>query len=99
MVAVPGTAQHAGQVARYVGREWSEKLHGYPATGEPHEVDSESDEGRRLAKIARRDGAFHPFDQATADALGLKFEPITFSDGQWSVSVSKPTTNRKGVDS
>lgn len=94
MVAVPGTAQYAGQVARFVGREWSESIHGFPAASEPYECDSETDECRRLLKIARRDGALLPADQATADAIGVPFAPLKFKGGAW--FAAPQTTSKKG---
>lgn len=93
MVAVPGTAQFAGQVARFINREWDEKLHAFPAVAEPFECDADSDDGRRLLKIARRDGALLPFDQATADVIGVPFVALKFNAGVW---VTAPASTKKG---
>lgn len=57
-------------------------LPGYPVTvGQPlrlvtpgTECDAASEVGRRLSKLAIRDGSVAPADKATADALGLPFE-------------------------
>ena len=93
MVAMPGTAQFAGQVARFINREWDEKLHAFPAVAEPYEVDSDSDEGRRLMKITRRDRALSPHDQASADVIGVPFVPLKFNAGVW---VTAPAKTQKG---
>lgn len=87
LVALPGSTQYAGQVARYYNRTWNEKLHGFPALPAPFECDSESKDGARATKLAQRDGALLPFDQETADFLGVPFVPHTHKDGAWVPSV------------
>lgn len=81
MVAVPGSYQFAGQVARYVGREWSEELHGFPAVAAPFTCDENSDDGRRMVKLVRRDLALWPGDEYTASACGTQFVPVELKDG------------------
>jgi hypothetical protein len=86
MVMVPGTAQFAGQIARFVNRECvvgKDETVSWPALAEPHEVDSDSKDGSRLAKIARRDGALLPYDKQTADAIGVPFVALKFTAGVW----------------
>ena len=100
LVVVPGTAQYAGQVARYVNRECKvdkddagAEVISWPATAEPYAVEAGSTDGRRLAKLTQRDGALLPFDKATADAIGVAFVPIKFTAGVW---VTTPAAPKKG---
>lgn len=93
LVTVPGTTTFAGQVARYVNRRWDEAKGGFPAQTEPFAVDSDSKDGRRLAKICRRDGDLLPYDKETADFLGLKFAPLKLTDGVWELA---PVNAKKG---
>jgi len=83
LVAVPGTAQYAGQLARYVGREWEDTRHAYVASKEPYKVDSDSDDGRRLSKLMRRESSLLPGDQATAEYFGLPFVQHQNVEGEW----------------
>lgn len=80
-----------GDVPRYVGRKFVARNGNTPAhniaTKEPAEFDSESEAGRRLMLLCRRDSSLWPADQATADACGVKFVPVDFKDGEW---VAKP---------
>lgn len=81
LVPVPGTSQFAGQVARYVGREWSDAIHGFPAVAEPYCVEEDSEDGRRLLKLARRDRCLLPADPETATRLGVPFVKLTLESG------------------
>lgn len=83
MVAVPGTAQFAGQLARFVGREWDEARHAFIASNSAYRVDSESTDGRRLDKLMRREQSLLPGDEATAAYFGVPFVPHKYADGAW----------------
>ena len=83
LVPVPGTAQFAGQVARYVNREWSEETQGFPATAEPYCVAEDSEDGRRLSKLARRDRCLLPADRDTAARIGAEYIQMTLDAGVW----------------
>jgi len=102
LVPVPGTTQYAGQTARFVNRETSvsvvdgQEVVSWPAVETPFEVEQNSDDGRRLSKIATRDGDLLPYDKATAEALGIGFAPIKFSSGAW---VPAPVSATKKGDS
>lgn len=99
LVAVPGTSQYAGQVARYAGRSVEIKKEGgaevvsFPATQEGVTVDSESPEAKRYTKLVRRDGALYPADAVTAAACGVPFVALEFADGVW---LPKPEKAQKG---
>jgi hypothetical protein len=65
-------AQERG-TRRFIGRRWQEAFPGryvWAPTEKPQEVDYHHD----LAKAAR-DGDLWPADKATADALGVPFDP------------------------
>ena len=101
LVAVPGTAQFAGQLARYVGREWEDARHAFVASKEPYRVDSASEDGRRLLKLVRREASLLPGDQATAEACGLDFVAHQNVDGEWVPSapaVREVRAAKKGND-
>jgi hypothetical protein len=86
LVDVPG-GHIAGQVPRYVGREFvpgdGTKRPAHPATERAYEIDSDTDEGRRLAHICRRDGDLLPADKETAAFCGVVFPAAEFKDGAW----------------
>jgi hypothetical protein len=101
LVAVPGTAQFAGQLARYVGREWEDARHAYVASAEPYKVDSESGDGRRLSKLMRREDSLLPGDQATAEYFGLAFVTRQNVEGEWvsaAPAVKEVRAAKKGND-
>jgi hypothetical protein len=52
-----------------------------PATPEAFSCDADTEMGRRLAKLVRRDGSLWPADKATADACGVAFVETVFQDG------------------
>lgn len=83
LVTEPGTTGYAGQVARYVNRAWDEALQGFPAVAEPFACDSDSTDGRRLAKLLRRDACLLPADAETAAFCGVPFQAVTLIDGAW----------------
>ena len=93
MVAVPGSYQLAGQVARFVGREWSEELHGFPAVATPFTCDENSDDGRRMVKLVRRDLALWPADEYTASACGQQFVAVELKDGAMSPKTPKKASS------
>jgi hypothetical protein len=80
---VPGLVPAIGQAESYVGRTFDAKTRGNPATKEAFEIDSDSDAGRRLAKLCRRDACLWPADKATAEACGVEFVELEFRDGVW----------------
>jgi len=81
LVRVPGFVPRVGQPDQYVGRRFDAEKHGHPASPTAYEVDADSDAGRRLAKLCRRDNALWPADKATADFCGVTFVPVEFQDG------------------
>lgn len=87
LVSVPGP-RAVGQAPRYVGRTFQPGSGGkppsHPASEKPYQVDSDSEEGRRLKLICRRDGALYPADAETAKACGVDLPNVTFADGAWS---------------
>jgi hypothetical protein len=93
LVSVPGP-RAVGQPPRYVGRTFSPAKAGkpaaHPADQEPYEVDSDTDEGRRMKLVCRRDGALYPADAETAKACCVEFVTPTFRDGAWSTSDAAP---------
>lgn len=94
LVVEPGTAKYAGQQARYINRVWDEARHGFPAVDTPFTCDSDSDDGRRLSKLARRDESLLPADVETAAFLGVDFVPMRLSNGVW---VAAPPAKAKTV--
>lgn len=83
LVRVPGMPPAIGQASMYVGREFDAKTRGYPASKQAYEVESDSDEGRRLIKLVRREGALWPADEQTAKACGVEFVSVEFKDGAY----------------
>jgi hypothetical protein len=87
LVSVPGP-RFVGQVPRYVGRKFQPAADGkptsHPATEKPYEVDSASNEGRRLSLVCRRDGSLYAADVETAKACGVDLLDVSFADGTWS---------------
>ena len=86
-----------GQAYSYVGRKMvaGDPAKGvaasHPADEEPAVVDSDSDVGRRLAKVCRRDDALIPADEATAKFCGKGFMAVELKDGEY-VAASKKVT-------
>lgn len=84
-----------GQAVAYVGREFAagDPEQGvaarHPASKEPACADSESDVGRRLAKLCRRDDALIPADAATAAFCGKEFVAVKLVDGEYVVAAKK----------
>lgn len=109
--AKPGNVCHwpglkaNGQLCRYVGRDFvagdADKgvAAAHPAAADPIVVDSESEDGRRLAKLCRRDDALWPADAATAAFCGKKFVNLIRDDaGEWvpgasAAAVAKPVSS------
>jgi hypothetical protein len=84
LVRVPGIGRGAvGQPVPYVGRVFDAKTRGYPATEEPYVVDADSDSGRRLAELCRRDQSLWPANKETAEACGVEFVAVSFDAGVW----------------
>lgn len=72
-----------GQTMRYVNRALDRESRQFRAQPEPFEVEVESPVGRRLVKLARRDGSLWPFDAETAAACGLSFVPVEHNGTGW----------------
>lgn len=86
LVTVPGSRPMMGQAPQYVGRSFvpgngADKGAQHPATEGPYECASDSDEGRRLALLVRRDAALWPADAETAAACGVEFVAVAVKDG------------------
>jgi hypothetical protein len=85
LVREPGIGRGSpGAPASYVGRTFDAKTRGYPAIEDAVEVDSDSDRGRRLAELCRRDGSLWPANRETAEFCGVEFVEVAFKDGVWS---------------
>jgi hypothetical protein len=90
LVTVPGVYPAIGQALPRVGREQgSDGV--LRATKEPFEADSDSDAGRRLIKLVRRDQSLWPADKVTAEACGVEFIELTQRDGEWVPKATKPS--------
>lgn len=76
LVTVPGARPQDGQPPRYVGRrlQMVEGRPAYVATREPFECDSDTDVGRRLVKLVRRENSLVPADAETARECGVAFK-------------------------
>lgn len=85
LVAVPYARPVTGQPPRYVGRKQiAVMVDGkptYPRSDTPYECEENSDVGRRLVKLVRREGSLVPADDYTARACGVevKAEPVRIS--------------------
>ncbi len=90
LVSLPGARPLPGESPRYVGRfrvagEPNKGGAKYPALREAFECDSDSDTGRRLVKLTRRDASLWCADAETARECGVEFVRIEFSEaeGAW----------------
>lgn len=85
LVTVPGSRPMRGQAPEYVGRKFipGDGTVGaqFPASEKPYECEADSDEGRRLVLLTRRDSALWPADKETADACGVEFSAVSVKDG------------------
>jgi hypothetical protein len=95
LVTVPGSRPVKGQAPQYVGRKFipgdATKGAQHPANEKPHEIDADTDEGRRLVQLTSRDAALWPADAATASACGVEFVAVEVKDGV-AVRASAPAT-------
>jgi hypothetical protein len=82
-VRYPGHIPRTGSPDNYIGREFAPP---YRAKREAFECDSESECGRRLMKLTRRDGSLWPADEETAKACGVEFQDVEFNEGKWVLS-------------
>jgi hypothetical protein len=98
LVTVPGVYPQVGQALPRVGRvQGSDGV--LRATKDPFEVDADSDAGRRLIKLVRRDQSLWPADKATAEACGVEFVELEYKDDEWVVKTKKPETkSQKGSE-
>ena len=53
-----------------------------PASEAPYTCQADSEKGRRLMKLCRRDGSLWPADRETAAACGVPFVETKFVDGE-----------------
>lgn len=98
LVRMPGVGRGApGQPVPYVGRAFDAKTRGYPATEEPYAVDADSDSGRRLAELCRRDQSLWPADKETAEACGVEFVVVAFDGGVWARKAALSSARRAPV--
>ena len=81
LVPVPGSFPRIGQAPSYIGRKFVAADRSHPATDDPYECDAETEGGRRLKKLTRRDACLWPADEATARACGVAFVPVEVKDG------------------
>jgi hypothetical protein len=97
-VNVPNARPMPGQAPRYVGRKHDPAgPTPFPAVEQPFCCESDSDAGRRLMKLAKRDGSLYAADEATAKVCGIEFVRIEFKDGAWvEASKSAPKSAPKG---
>jgi hypothetical protein len=98
LVPIPGFRPSANLPPDYVGRGYAKDeatgRHGHPALAEPFRCDSETDVGRRLVLLTRRDDCLLPADEATAQACGKRFIAHELSDGVMvPVSPKKPASS------
>ena len=100
LVTVPGVYPAIGQALPRVGRiqdpvqplkVGESGLSRLKATKDPFEVDADSDAGRRLIKLVRRDQSLWPADKATAEACGVEFVELEFKDDEWVLKAKKPS--------
>lgn len=85
-------SQREGQRPRYLGREMDapkagEHAGAYPATREPFECYTGTPLGARVVHVmaqsaASGDLALWPADEGTARAIGVRFVPTEFIDGE-----------------
>lgn len=92
----PG-AKNVGQLYQYVGRRFDLESRVHRAVADPVEVDSETRNGKRLAKLCRRDGSLWPADAETAKFCGVPFVELSQdSNGEW---VPKTTSHSRKTES
>jgi len=81
---VPDFHPAVDQHDRYVGRAHDPENPGaFPATREPFECDSDSQNGIRLKHLIFRDGDLWAADEETAAHCQVPFVPVEFADGEW----------------
>jgi hypothetical protein len=83
-----------GQAYAYVGRQLASSGASQPASKDAVEVDASSEEGRRFAKLCKRDGSLWPADKATANHCGVEFVELDYADTEWQPKATK--SPRKG---
>lgn len=91
--------RHSGQPRRYIGRDNQIErdadgaviLIGHPASQEPVEIEPKGDDGRRVLRLMRieADKPLIPADEATAQACGLRFEPVEWREGEFYPQAAK----------
>lgn len=83
LVRVPGAQPRPNQPDMYVGRNFDSTSRGYPATKEGHEVEENTDSGRRLTRLVQIDQCLWPADKDTARACCVEFIAVEFKDGSF----------------
>jgi len=83
LVTVPGSRPVVGQPPKYIGRSFDRDSLAFPATEEGFTCESESDRGRRLTKLTRRDSSLWAANGKTAAHCGVPFVQLEFADGVW----------------
>ena len=88
----PFLAPSIGQPRRYVGRKFLPAVinkgevvepANNPAVKDAAEFDSNSQEGKRLAEVVRRDHSLWAADEGTAAFCGVPFVRVRFDEGVW----------------
>lgn len=98
VVQWPGV-KRAGSLPDYVGRtnvEIKGSGWAHPATDEAVKVDSESQAGRRFAKLVRRDESLWPADKATADACQVPFVELELVGGEFAPKTHAKVAKKGG---
>lgn len=96
-VSVP-RSQRVEQAPRYVGRSFVAPSPGkpaeHPATRDAYECELDSDRGRRLVALVRREASLWPADEATAVACGVEFVKTEFRDGEHIAAVAPKAASK-----
>jgi len=67
---------------RYVGRTWDKELGGWRADSAPYLADPESEAGKRLADLCRKEKSLWAADQYTATRCRVPFVKTQHVDGE-----------------
>jgi hypothetical protein len=100
LVSVPGARPMPGESPRYVGRgripgEPNKGGALYPAHKEAFACDPDSDTGRRLVKLMRRDASLWCADAETARECGVEFVALSFDEkaSAWIPAATAPAVS------
>jgi hypothetical protein len=89
LVRIPGAQPLPKQPDMYVGRFFDRPNRSYPASEQAYEIDSDTKDGQRLARLARLDKCLYPADKETAAHVGLPFVKVQLIDGSYVESVQE----------